>query len=646
MIQTWALLPPLFLVAATFGDQPRLDMYGDPLPKSAVARLGTVRFRHGGCSPFAVEFLGDGKTIVTGGIEDGKLRFWDAATGKLRHAIGVLEDGIWCMALAPDGKTCAVAGPRGAALWDVEARKLIHAMKAGSVSALAFSPDGKTLVTGGDGFDALLRVYDVAAGKERRRMKWHDRRISRILIGPDNRTVISVSSAGRKVHVCDLDSGEETRSITDRSWHNLNAVELLPDGKTLLIAGGRMVELYDLATGKRIRMLEKMALSITGAHLLPGGKELMAIDYDGNVRRWDVATWKPLPPLPGPGWFDRVSPDGRIGLQCAGASLAVYDLASGKPLHDFDGHTGVIESLAFSREGDLLASLQSGTDIDLRVWEVAKSKTVRKLIGHPAKQAFVCAILSAPDGFVTGASDGTLRLWDGASGKQLRLFHLEGREQVLTMAVSADAKRLLCTSGGFEFRREKLAITVFDLATGKQLRRREENSDRVFYWPRFAPDGRSLVKHAEKGLVRVEVDTGKELCRFTAPDILEDPVVFTPDGRMLAVRSCTQKKDGPRYWHGDRKVRVFDTATGQQRFVVDSAAWTQPLAFTPDGRLLAAVAERVVVLFDSASGQQRWRSPELDHRIHAVAFAPDATTLASSQSDGTILIWDITQPAR
>jgi hypothetical protein len=96
----------------TLGDQPRLDLYGDPLPKGAVTRLGTVRFRPGRFFSSAVEFLGDGKTIVTGG-EDGKLRFWDAATGKLRHAIGVLGNEIRCMALAPDGKTCAVAGPRG-----------------------------------------------------------------------------------------------------------------------------------------------------------------------------------------------------------------------------------------------------------------------------------------------------------------------------------------------------------------------------------------------------------------------------------------------------------------------------------------------------------------------------------------------------
>jgi WD40 repeat protein len=226
-------------------------------------------------------------------------------------------------------------------------------------------------------------------------------------------------------------------------------------------------------------------------------------------------------------------------------------------------------------------------------------------------------------------------------------------------AGGVDGKRLLCSSGGFELRREKVAITVFDLATGKQLRRREEKGERIFPdWRYFAPDGRTLVKHAEKApgalaepgtgylLVRVEVDTGKELRRFTAPDILADPVASTPDGRLLAARSYTQKKDGPRYWHGDRKVRVFDTETGMQRFVVDSDGWQQPLAFTPDGRLLAAAAEGVLVLFDSASGKERWRSPKLDHRIFAVAFAPDGRTLASSQSDGTILIWDIAQTAR
>src|SRR5262249_54355379 len=155
-------------------------------------------------------------------------------------------------------------------------------------------------------------------------------------------------------------------------------------------------------------------------------------------------------PLPAPaqGWVQRVSPDGKTSLQVHGVALVLHDWQTGKPRHDFDGHLSEVRSLAFSADGKRLASVGDRGD-DLRLWDVKAHTTALKLSGHVGPQAYVRAVLAAPGGFVTGGSDSTLRLWDGTTGAELRRFPLEGRQQVLSMGLSADGKRLLCCSCGF-----------------------------------------------------------------------------------------------------------------------------------------------------------------------------------------------------
>src|SRR5262245_36638932 len=343
-IRTLGVLAALWASAPALSDEPRTDRYGDPLPAGAVARLGTIRFRHGGAYAPMADFLPDGNTILSA-TSDGKLRFWDAATGKLLQMLPTQqgEEYQQCAALSRDGKKVAVGGYKGAALWDVDGRTLLHTLTSERVQSLAFSPNAKTLVTGGQ-LDGSVRVYDVATGKERKRMQCHDDRIQRIFVAPDNRAVISVSSGDRKAHIGDLESGESKHVISNRDWHNLDA-ELSPDGKALAVYGrmfgvGGLLEIYDPATVKLIRSLETDEPWIMRARFLPGGNELIAYGRSGNVTRWDITSGKALPQLPERGWIDRVSPDGRTFLRVYGSHLKLFEFPTGKPRHDFDGHFG------------------------------------------------------------------------------------------------------------------------------------------------------------------------------------------------------------------------------------------------------------------------------------------------------------------
>src|SRR5262249_39368550 len=116
-------------------------------------------------------------------------------------------------------------------------------------------------------------------------------------------------------------------------------------------------------------------------------------------------------------------------------------------------------------------------------------------------------------------------------------------------------------------------------------------------------------------------------------------------GKSLAMRSSTLKKENQAWVRDLRKVRVFDTESGKEKFAIAMPGMRQPLAFSPDGRHLGAVADRTIVLCDAVTGKERWRSPELEHHILSLAFSPKGATLASGHADGNILIWDISQAA-
>src|SRR5262249_41476091 len=128
--------------------QTRKDAYGDPLPAGAIARVGTMRFRHG-IQAYCLALAPDGKLIASGSYH-GDLCLWERETGKLlRRFVEPLQDDkvrfVTSVAFSPDGEILA-SNKGKAALWEVRSGKLLHHLdKTFSVCSMAFSPDGKSL---------------------------------------------------------------------------------------------------------------------------------------------------------------------------------------------------------------------------------------------------------------------------------------------------------------------------------------------------------------------------------------------------------------------------------------------------------------------------------------------------------------------
>jgi WD40 repeat protein len=156
-------------------DKPQaVDLHGDPLPRGALQRLGTVRYRQEShIAAFA--FAPDGKTFATAdntndGVDSG-VRLWDTATGKQMRSCGGTPLYVRQFAFAPDGKTVAAGCDRDVLFWDVASGKKLRQFEVptDAVTCLAWSPDGKTIAVGdnlqGPNFLNSVRLLDPYTGK-------------------------------------------------------------------------------------------------------------------------------------------------------------------------------------------------------------------------------------------------------------------------------------------------------------------------------------------------------------------------------------------------------------------------------------------------------------------------------------------------
>ncbi|HEY8504477.1 MAG TPA: WD40 repeat domain-containing protein, partial [Gemmataceae bacterium] len=214
------------------------------------------------------------------------------------------------------------------------------------------------------------------------------------------------------------------------------------------------------------------------------------------------------------------SPDGKLLALADGSEVSVWDVESGKSLHDF-GHTYAIWTVAFAPDGKTLASGAAYTDPVARLWDPLTGRLKASLRGHSKG---IEEVAYSPDGklLATGSQDGTVRLWDAAAGKELR--KLEANDgMVYTLAFSPDGK-VLATGG-------RTHIHFWDPATGDRLRS-VKSPGGLLITMLFTPDGRTLVtRAANESKLRVWDVAAGRLTR----EIGVSEGSLSPDGRWLAV---------------------------------------------------------------------------------------------------------------
>jgi WD40 repeat protein len=634
--------------AAGVAEQARTDLYGDPLPPGALARLGSLRLRHGNAAPTALAFPPGGKQLVSAGGGDRTLRFWEARTGK---AVGARRlptpERFWLsVTLSADGSTLVarVAG-NGLYIWETATGKVsrILAVEDVQVMDLALSASGRLLAAGYR--DGTVHVWDLPSGKTYRLCGVHRGEVDRVTLSGDGRLLAS-AGRDRTLRLWDTASGKEVHRFPVMA----RALAMSPDGKRLAAGGeGTPLWLWDTATAKETWKAPAppdwnyaLAFSHDGMTLATGGR---------TVRLWNAATGKEVRRLPDAHATSLAfAPDGRTLASAGSAALRLWDVTTGKELPQRPGHQADVDRVAFAPDGKTLATASWGETV-VRLWDAATGRQLHVLPGHAGG---VFDLAFSPDGrsVLAGTEDHVCRRWDMGSGKQLPPFPGYDQRQVgagprgSLMLPSADSKALISLRR-VSVEEDESNVRAWDTATGKELFQRLEKRS-VGFPVVLSPDGAALAFTSGGRVVLQDVATGRDLWFPPQGGIFGRPFAFSPDSKTFAV-GCWKREVFPgRMSSHVEAISLWELATGKEltRIKTGPAGY---VAFSPGGRVLAAAGRDSLRLWEVATGKELFRlaAPEVFVGHHpesfaaSLAFAPDGQTLATGLMDATALVWDV-----
>jgi len=460
------------------------------------------------------------------------------------------------LALLPKGEKILLGFFGGTLkIWDLQKKKFTQQFKdeITPIRVLTVSPDGKfAAYSNGDdplppgvpaenrnipGLDATIRILSLESGKTTHRLKGHKGSINAIVFSPDGKTVLSASD-DHTLWLWDLKSGKEIRKFTGHNT-GVSVVAFSPNGKTA-VSGGRddysftldenapdpdfSLKLWDVKSGEEIRSFSGHQDTVSTISFSPDGKKILSGGNDYSIRIWNVTSGKEIHPRKSHfSYLEKLAFTAKGRKLIAGYSdnsIRIWSTSSYKLVRHL---TGTWTHYAFSQDGSTLLVSEYDANKEKSFFRRIDVESGKKIRSFAEKESGVLVnMVLSPKGkkLLTADMDGNLSLYDVKKGTLINSFKLvKGSLQDSTMELSLDSKYALITDP------LKIGCSIVDMIKSstqsneiRELRHRKN----IFHSVTYSRDGQSILSAGRVGyknfgavdkyaVILWDVKTGKKI---------------------------------------------------------------------------------------------------------------------------------------
>ena len=543
------------------------------------------------------------------------------------------------------------------------------------VTDVAYSPDGRFIITGGR--DSTCILWDANTGMEMRTFRtsigpshW----INSVEFTPDGGEFLSGARDGSML-LWDIKTGEIVRRY-ENTGSPVDSISLSRDGKHILSGyGDGSIRLWDLEKGEILRTI-KTTRGFTLVALSPDEKHALSSSMNKSIILWNIKTGEKIRTFNVDSNIDSIAfhPEGKTFVSGLwDGTVLICDITTGKALHTLKEHSSRITAVDYSADGNYM--LSGSADGTLRLWKAFSGELIRTMFGHKVihnnvnNQFGITSAAFSPDGnhAVTGGWDAAARIWDLFGRNEKYIFSGSGgRKETSILICSPDGKTVLTGDYGG-------TIKVRDISNWSEIRSLKGDSKGILAFD-ISPSGKHVLSGSgDASLMLWDIQKGKLAHRFKEHANSVTSVAFFNSGKYAVSGSSdgtiilwdlnekkkikTFSSSGGRVtsldvsYDGEYILSVYENETVQlwkvgsgksERTYTEKDSHIVKAEFIPRDNSFALVSQRHITVKNyKMNGNDKFFNPPGLSAIRAAAITFNGKQLAAGLSNGTVAEWDI-----